>query len=296
MKGNRKYKDSVFTDLFGSDEKSPPKALSLCNALLGTNYTDVGSLHNIRLDNVLYSTLRNDLAYLIDDRLIVMIEHQSTINKNMPLRFLLYIAREYEKIIAEKKRYSLSLQKIPTPEFFVLYNGLEDYPDKKTLKLSDAFEKKKDQPPLELIVHVININATKNVDVLDTCPFLNEYSLFVDEVRKQQAIDKENGYNKAIEICIKKGILKEYLKRKRTEVRNMLIAEYDYATDMAVKQEEAFNLGEKRGKKQGITIGRQEGAYQNKLETARILKHLGDSVEKISNVTGLSIKEIEELE
>lgn len=76
----------------------------------------------------------------------------------------------------------------------------------------------------------------------------------------------------------------------------MLIAEYDYATDMAVKQEEAFNLGEKRGKKQGITIGRQEGAYQNKLETARILKHLGDSVEKISNVTGLSIKEIEELE
>lgn len=54
----------------------------------------------------------------------------------MPLRNLLYIAREYEKIIPVKERYKTTLIKIPTPQFIVFYNGQEDYPEEQILKLS----------------------------------------------------------------------------------------------------------------------------------------------------------------
>ena len=214
MKENRQYKDSVFTDLFGRDEKSPAKALSLCNALLGTNYTDERLLENIALENVLYSSLRNDLAYKIEDKFIVLIEHQSTINKNMPRRLLSYLAREYEKIGDNNDRYAKEEIVIPRPKLFVLYNGLEDYPLKTQLRFSNTFaklgtgEEDGDEPMVEIKVNVININADKQADLLERCPYLKEYTLFVEEVRKQQKIDKKNGFTKAVKHCIKKGRLR----------------------------------------------------------------------------------------
>ena len=81
---NRKYKDSVFVDLFSEDEKAKENFLSLYNALHGTKLTAVGKLKNIRLEQVLYMAFYNDVSYLVDNRIIVLAEHQSTINPNMP--------------------------------------------------------------------------------------------------------------------------------------------------------------------------------------------------------------------
>lgn len=67
----------------------------------------------------------------------------------------------------------------------------------------------------------------------------------------------------------------------------MLLAEYDYDTDIAVQREESLRIG--------IAQGFSDGKYQNKLETARILKQLGDPVQKIMQATGLSVEEIEKL-
>lgn len=295
MAENRSYKDSVFTDLFASDEKALPKALSLCNALLGTNFTDEHMLKNVTLENVIYAAVKNDIAYLLGDKLIILLEHQSTINQNMPLRCLLYIAREYEKILDAKQRYARLLQKIPTPEFFVLYNGTEDYPLKTQLKLSDAFEVEGRSSQLELIVTVFNINADKNCELLNECKYLKEYSVFIETVRKYLAADKENGFTKAIKDCIGKGILKEYLTRKSREVMNMLVCDYDYATDMAVQVEEAREQALEQGIEKGIEQGIEKGAYQNKIETARLMKQHGYKKTEISLMTGLSLEEIEKL-
>ena len=251
----------------------------MCNALLGTNFTDESLLKNVTLDNVIYAALKNDIAYLIGDKFIVLVEHQSTINQNMPLRCLLYIAREYEKILDAKQRYARLLQKIPTPEFFVLYNGTEDYPLKTQLKLSDAFHIKQKPAHLEVVVTVFNINADKHAELLNECKYLKEYSLFIETVRRYAAADKENGFTGAIKECIGKGILTEYLTRKSREVMNMLVCDYDYATDVAVQVEE----------------GRAEGAYQRARETARILKTMELSVTQIMQATGLSEEEIEKL-
>ena len=149
---NRKYKDSVFVDLFSEDEKAKENFLSLYNALHGTNLQLSCPVENIRLDNVMYMNIVNDVSCLVDNKIIVLAEHQSTINENMPLRFLQYIARLYEKLQKPTDRYLRTLSKIPTPEFYVFYNGLNDYPETTVLKLSDAFIVKPEQVPLELDV------------------------------------------------------------------------------------------------------------------------------------------------
>ncbi|MGI5174599.1 Rpn family recombination-promoting nuclease/putative transposase [Treponema sp. OMZ 840] len=280
---NRKYKDSVFVDLFSEDEKAKENFLSLYNALHGTNLQLSCPVENIRLDNVMYMNIINDVSCLVDNKIIVLAEHQSTINENMPLRFLEYIARLYEKIQAPTDRYLRKLSKIPTPEFYVFYNGTDDYPESTILKLSDAFIVKPDCLPLELSVKVFNINKNKGAEVLSRCKTLEDYSLFVEEVRKQTQLDSENGFTNAVKICIEKGILQEYLMRKSREVINMLIAEYDYDTDIAVQRAEERE------------IAFADGSYQTKLETAKLMKGMNYPISDICTISGLNKEEIEAL-
>ena len=280
---NRKYKDSVFVDLFSEDEKAKENFLSLYNALHGTNLQLSCPVENIRLDNVMYMNIINDVSCLVDGKIIVLAEHQSTINENMPLRFLQYISRLYEKLQAPADRYLRKLSKIPTPEFYVFYNGTEDYPETTVLKLFDAFITKPEHAPLELTVRVLNINTDKANKILAACKTLEEYSLFVEEVRKQTRLDSENGFTTAVKICIEKGILKEYLMRKSREVINMLVAEYDYDTDIAVQRAEERQ------------IAFADGSYQKAVETAKLMKYENLGIDLISKVTGLSVEEIKTL-
>ena len=95
-KHNRRYKDSVFVDLFGEDKNAKDNFLALYNALHGTHLDKSTELKRLRLEQVMYMTFYNDVARLVDDRIIVLVEYQSTVNANMPLRFLQYVARLYE--------------------------------------------------------------------------------------------------------------------------------------------------------------------------------------------------------
>jgi len=286
---NRKYKDSVFVDLFSEDEKAKENFLSLYNALHNTNLQLSCPVENIRLDNVMYMNIINDVSCLVDNKIIILAEHQSTINENMPLRFLQYIARLYEKLQSPTDRYLRKLSKIPTPEFYVFYNGVEDYPNTTVLKLSNAFITTPAAPPLELEVTVYNINKNKGAKVLSRCKTLDEYSLFVEEVRSQIQLDPENGFTNAVKLCIEKGILKEYLQRKSREVINMLVAEYDYDTDIAVQRQESLVIGIQQGIQQGIS----QGAYQKALETAKLMKQANCETNFIMQMTKLRKEEVE---
>jgi hypothetical protein len=97
----------------------------------------------------------------------------------MPLRMLLYIAREYERIIESKNLYKEKLLKIPSPEFIVLYNGKKEFPDYKEMKLSDAFKFMNDTCSLELIVKAYNINKGRNAEMANRSPVLDGYEIFI---------------------------------------------------------------------------------------------------------------------
>lgn len=205
--------------------------------------------------------------------MLVFGEHQSTVNPNMPLRCLLYVGRAYEQLIDKKARYRTTLVKIPTPEFYTFYNGKEDFPLEQELLLSDAFENPTGENSVELKVKVININSGKAHGLLRKCGILREYSQFIDTVRKYSG--EEDSIKKAINDCIKQGILADYLKRKGSEVRNMLIAEYSYEEDMQVKQQEAIVLSAQIFQ----TVKRQ-----NDITDEQIAQEVGCTVTEVRNV------------
>ncbi|MDR1949467.1 MAG: Rpn family recombination-promoting nuclease/putative transposase, partial [Spirochaetaceae bacterium] len=231
---NTKYKDSVFSFLF-----SDPDALrELYSAIEGVPLDPAVPITVNTLSGVLYMEQYNDISFTIGNKIVVLIEHQSTINPNMPLRLLLYIARVYEYIIDQRKKGSLyreKLIKIPFPEFIVLYNGVKPYPSQVTLKLSDCFEAVAEltgraftAPELELVVRVYNINKGHNEDIVRRSEKLRGYSTFIARIRENLAKRSaepqtlEGAMKEAIEYCIANNILSAFLIKHSTEVRNML--------------------------------------------------------------------------
>ncbi len=110
--------------------------------------------------------------------------------------------------------------------------------------MSDAFFAPVNKIPLELTVKVFNINKDKKSPLLKKSTVLSEYSAFVKTVRHFVEKDPQNGYTEAIKACMKNNILKEYLMCKSKEVNNMLEAEYDHETDIAIQCEESFEQGD----------------------------------------------------
>ena len=302
-KTNRNYKDSVFVDLFAHDVTAKENFISLYNALHGTNLdAKTTEVQPVMLERVLYMKYYNDIAMLIDGKIVILIEHQSTINQNMPFRFLEYIARIYEKITTKDEKFGRKLVKLPVPEFYVFYNGKDDYPTESVMKLSDAFmqiddySKLKNQLenanyPLEISVKVININVDKENQILKRCEALKEYSEFIEQVRFNIENAVSEPFTTAIKEAIKKGFLSDYLNRKSTEVQNMLLAEYDYDTDIAVQRKEAFEDGISIGRNEGISLG----AHQKAIETAKSMLRKKLSINIVAECTGLSVEEIEKL-
>ncbi len=146
----RNVKDRLFRYLFENDREA---LLDLYNALNGTEYQDSSQLEIVTIESAVYVTMKNDLAYILSGTLS-MYEHQSTYSPNLPVRFLIYLAQEYQIVIekAEKSLYGTGQINLPTPQCIVFYNGVKEIPEERTLKLSDAFENKKVQADVELTV------------------------------------------------------------------------------------------------------------------------------------------------
>lgn len=290
-KENREHKDSLFVDLFYQDETAKKNLLSLYNALHDTNYKDETIIRKVKIDDVLYKNFKNDISCEVNGLVLVFGEHQSTVNRNMPLRCLMYVGRAYEQLVDSKARYRTTLVKIPTPEFYVFYNGEKEQPLERVLSLSDAFMNPAGENSVELKVKVININSDKAHGILDKCGILKEYSQFISTVRKYS--EEESAIKKAIKECIEKGILADYLKRKGSEVENMLIAEYSYEEDIQVKQEEARQEGILQGIQQGVQQGVQQGLILSGkiFQTVREIPDLTN--EQIAKNLGCSVEEVE---
>ena len=277
------------------------KLRELYNAITGSKYSEETPMTINTLNDVLGISLRNDISFTIEDKTIVLMEHQSTINPNMPVRFLFYIAALYEKMILKKELYGEKKLEIPEPEFYLFYNGKAPYPEETTLKLSHSFKKRVVDTSnfLELEVKVYNINAGYNKTLMEKSRDLGEFALFVEKVReKQNGLSKkaelEEAFRLAIIECIEHNILKEFLETHGEEVmKNLLnITREEY---IAIRLESAQEIGYEKGVEKGLEKGKEEGLNQAKLETARELKAMGLSVSQIAKATKLSFEEIEKL-
>ena len=255
-KVNRKYKDRLFRMVF-SDRAA---LLALYNAVSGNSCTDPDEIEIVTLDDVIYMGMKNDAAFLIDD-ILNLYEHQSTQNPNMPLRGMFYIANEYRRYLDEFRLniFGSSLVRLPLPQYYVFYNGLEEEPDRVELKISDAFSKKYPQltPCLEFKAIMLNINIGRNQELMEHCHKLKEYAQFVGEVRKRldRGARLEEAADEAVTHCIKEGILAEFLIAHRAEVNEVILTEYDEQFHIASEKE----LSRQEGLEQGLNQGLEQG-------------------------------------
>jgi hypothetical protein len=221
----------------------------------------------------------------------VLIEHQSTISKNLPLRLLIYIARVYEMIIATKAVYRDKLVMIPRPEFIVLYNGAKTFSSEKVYRLSDAF--KQSALPglggtLDLSVRVVNINKGYNQQIVSSSSCLSGYVEFVALVRANQKSgdNLQDAITNAVTECIRRGILADFLKRHGAEVINMLLHEFDIDIAKQVWQEEAREDALEEGRQEGLEEGRRFLIQS----TINIIKELRLSVSEAMELMKLDIE------
>ncbi|MCL2820896.1 MAG: Rpn family recombination-promoting nuclease/putative transposase [Oscillospiraceae bacterium] len=240
MKANREYKSTLFSKLFSDTDN----LRELYNAIADTDYGKDTPVEISTLEDVLFKGIKNDISFTIDNRFVVLLEHQSTVSNNMPLRCLMYIARIYEKITNDDAIYGRTLLKIPTPEIIVLYNGAEPFPSEQTLKLSDAYlaldESQSKFGSLELTVRVVNINPGFNDVLFQKSKTLSGYTALIEHLMGLNPTKKtlSNAIKETTKWGLSQNILSTFLTEHGSEVFNMLMAEYSLERDLEVRDEE----------------------------------------------------------
>ena len=241
---NRIYKDRLYKMIF--NDKS--ELLKLYNAINGTHYDAPAMLTITTLDNAIYMTMENDLSFIIDMRL-ALYEQQSTVNPNLPLRFLMYITDIYSAYTKDMNIYGSKKVQIPLPSFVIFYNGVKSQPDRTEFLLSELFHPTTDQPALELKAVMLNINKGHNQELMNACHTLRDYSEYVARIRTYSAeMPLTDAVEKAITECIHENILRDFLLKNRAEAKAMSIYEYDEEKTLRMFREEGYEDGERNGK------------------------------------------------
>ena len=241
---NRIYKDRLYKMIF--NDKS--ELLKLYNAINGTTYEDPEMLTITTLDNAIYMTMENDLSFIVDMRLSLY-EQQSTVNPNLPLRFLMYIADIYSAYVKDMNIYGSKKLQIPSSSFVIFYNGVQSQPDRTEFPLSELFQPTTDQPALELKAVMLNINKGHSQELMNACHTLRDYSEYVARIRTYSAeMPLTDAVEKAITECIHENILRDFLLKNRAEAKAMSIYEYDEEKTLRMFREEGYEDGERNGK------------------------------------------------
>ena len=231
----------------------------------------------ITIKNVLSNGVYNDVAFQVKDRLMVLMEHQSSINWNMPLRLLVYYAEEIMGYLRKEGESLHQKEKIllPSAEFYVVYSGNEKW-DVKELRLSDSF--KENNGSLELLVKIIHKDDYKE-------SILDDYLTFIYKVKENMELygrDEENirrSVLEAIGYCIKNNILAGYLEERQREVFGMLMNE--------ISVDEFGEIRAREARKEGREEGRREFIIN--------MYRKGYTLEQIAGVTEKSLEEIKAL-
>ena len=295
------YKDNTFCALF-SEKKN---LIELYNALSGSSFDMDTPVEIVTLDNTFFGDRENDLSFIIDNRWIVLAEQQSTLCPNIPLRMLVYVARQYENLVFSRDIYSRKLLKIPTPELYVFYNGPQDAPVEQEMKLSDAFMAECDKIAIEVTVKFINVNYEKGAEILKGCKTMKGYSLLLHMIREECEATGElkTAIENCIRKCVEEGIIADFLKEHGGEVMSFLFEKLTREECEAIREADGFEegyakgfeKGEASGFAKGKTEGYEEGEAAGELKVARAMKAKGMTINEICEITGLKRSQVEEL-
>ena len=213
----RTIKDCVFTNMFGDK-----KYLIQIHKALHPEDTETteDDLSIVTLENVLVNDLYNDLGFTVGEKLICLVEAQSTWTMNILIRVILYYAKTLKEYIDEKNidLYTTRKAGVPKPEFYVVYTG-DRNTRPRTINLADEFFEGKET----------GIDVTVNMLYGETDDIIGEYVTFTKVYNEQCKIHgrTEQAVRETIRICKDKNVLKEYLESREKEVIDMMVTLFD---------------------------------------------------------------------
>ena len=257
------HKDRLFKFIFGNPEKRE-WTLSLYNAINGSHYTNPEDIEFNTIEDAVYLGMKNDVSFIVVMSEMNLWEHQSSFNPNMPVRFLIYAGQLYDKYLTEQNvhRYSRKLYRLPVPRCVCFYNGTDDQPAEKMLRLSDAFNADASDPSIEVKVRMLNINYGENARLMKFCEPLEGYAWLVETIRRNQKVmgSLEAAVDAALDAMPDHFEIKDFLRAHRAEVKGMYLSEYNAERD----REE----GLAEGRAEGRELGLAEGIKENQKATA----------------------------
>ena len=143
---------------------------------------------------------------------------------------------------------------IPTPHLVVFYNGVKGCPEKEIQRLSDSYSHT-GEPEVEIVCTLYNINSGNNEDLLNRCPVMREYMIFVNRVRENENSGSETPIADAIDWCVRNDVLREFLSERRDEVIKAMTIDMTFEARERIIRKEEREQGISQGITQGITQG-----------------------------------------
>lgn len=214
----RTVKNSVFLDLF----QNKSYLLKLYKTLHPEDTTATeDSLTDVTITNVLTDNLYNDLGFIANNKLMILVEAQSTWTVNILVRVLLYLAQSYHEYFQRtcQDYYKSKKVKMPKPELYVIFTGNKGRkPDK--ISLSKEFFEGADID--------IEVKA-KVIYESDTDDIINQYIIFCkvfNEQTKQHGMTRK-AVTETIRICKNRNVLREYLAQREKEVVTIMMSLFD---------------------------------------------------------------------
>ncbi|RKI29368.1 hypothetical protein D7V82_06525 [bacterium 1xD8-6] len=214
----RKIKDSVFTNLF-QDRKY---LLQLYKALHpeDCNVTE-DEIADVTIKHVLVDADYNDLGFSVGNRLMILIESQSTWTLNIIIRALMYLIQTYHDYFKRTNQNLYGSKKVnmPMPELYVIFTGeRKNIPN--TISLSKEFF---DGAKISIDAEVKVLYQENEKDII------GQYIIFSKVYNEQRNIygNTKQAVTETIRICKDRNVLREYLESKEQEVVDIMMTLFD---------------------------------------------------------------------
>jgi hypothetical protein len=242
----RTFKDRAFRKLFSDINL----VKQLVAAIFFISIDEIKKIEFNTISSPIFKSYQNDISVIVNDRLIIILEHQSTFNKNLTLKLFVYkadIIKDYIQIHNIDIHSSKDII-IPVVCNCVIYYGDRIHTDIINLDPDFKFDSEFEQSKTSDAVTIYNISEGFNKTLKEKCEPLKHFATFLDTI-KINSLDKKLtpalAIAKSIKECIKAGILVDFLSHNQRRVIKMYLKTTDY-------EEELINMGLEKGERKGL--------------------------------------------
>ena len=239
-------KASVFTHLFSNPDYTYQLYVALHPDDKTTSQDEISLM---TLESHLLNQQYNDLGFIVGERLIILVEAQSTWSENIVIRVLLYVVQTWYKYIKRKELdvYDDEKLSLPEPELYVIYTGENPESKKDSISLKKDFFNGKD---IGVDCKVKVLFDGKKGDIINQ--YVRFCHVFNEQVRTHKRTRK--AVEETIRICQDENVLKDYLEKEKENVMDIMLSLFDEETIRKNHDASVARKNEKKGQEKNAKV------------------------------------------